>query len=238
MEFITPNWLVPPWIRAATILKTSGVDLSLASSNRILYCQKIKELLQLPSDPVWLKQVHGNKVVMADQCALNEYPEADASIANYGMAVCAILTADCLPILISDIQGSKIAAIHAGWKSQVEGIIEATFDLLELPGKELLVWLGPAISAEFYEVGAEVYQAFMALDNADLQQAFRPSENGKWFLDLYLAAKIKLQALGIPSLHILGGDRCTYSEEAFFYSYRRTKTTKRMATLVWFHASI
>jgi YfiH family protein len=238
MKFLLPDWPAPAHIHAAVTLRPSGLDLSIHHQEQARQSIQLQELLALPTIPVWLRQVHGDQVIWADQISSTiSMPEADASIANYGTTVCAVLTADCLPILLCDTAGQQIAAIHAGWRGQVAGIIENTVRTMTVPANKLLVWLGPAIGPQVYEVGEEVYTKVMQTA-VDLPAAVFFQEHGanKWLMDLYAIAKFKLQALGVPPEQIFGGSYCTYSDPNLFYSYRRSKTTQRMASLIWFSA--
>ena len=237
MNFLYPNWPVPTHIQAAVTLVPSGLDLSWDNVDRNLHEQQLVELLRLPSMPVWLRQVHGSEVIWADEYTsyTDPKPEADASIANYGNTVCAVLTADCLPILLCDNTGQQIAAIHAGWRGQVAGVIEATVNNMTVPASKLLAWLGPAIGPTVYEVGGDVYDQIMQMPiNIAKHLFFHHIVKNKWLLDLYAMARCKLQHLGVPEELIFGGEWCTYSNSQLFYSYRRSKTTKRMASLIWF----
>lgn len=236
MKFLYPDWPAPSHIQAAVTLIPSGLDLSLRSDNHKLQEQQLIEALKLPSAPVWLNQVHGAQVVWADKAALADArPDADASIVDHSDKVCAVLTADCLPILLCDVNGQQVAAIHAGWRGQVAGVIEATVNTMTVPVNKLMAWFGPAIGPTVYEIGVDVYEQFMHVPIVIPEQVFlQPVKDGKWLMNLYAIAKFKLQQLGLPEEQIFGGEWCTYSNPQLFYSYRRSKTTKRMASLIWF----
>lgn len=240
MKFLYPAWPAPDYIRAAVTLVPSGLDLSLCNTNHALQEQQLCQALALPTKPVWLNQVHGDQIVWADQISIpNNRAVADASIAKRGDTVCAVLTADCLPVLLCDSAGQQIAAIHAGWRGQVAGVIEATVQAMTVPANTLLAWLGPAIGPAVYEVGAGVYEQIIELQLAIPEALLlQPTGNGKWLLDLYALARFKLHQLGIPKNQIFGGECCTYSNPQLFYSYRRSKTTCRMAALIWFAARL
>lgn len=184
---------------------------------------------QLPNEPVWLNQVHGIKVVDAATVGL-EAPEADASISRTPGVVCAIMTADCLPVLLADSKGSVVGAAHAGWRGLCNGVIEATVEAMAVPGNELVAWLGPAIGPDAFEVGAEVRAAFLQQDQA-ADAAFSPLEDGKYLADIYLLARQRLARLGVAQVH--GGDFCTVIERDRFFSYRRDHVTGRMASCIW-----
>ena len=182
----------------------------------------------LPADPVWLKQVHGNAVVDADRTV--GVPDADASVARKAGAICAVMTADCLPLLFCDEAGTVVAAAHAGWRGLAGGVIAATVARLAVAPGELLAWLGPAIGPAAFEVGEEVRAAFLALD-AGNAPCFKPSPAGRWLADIYQLARRQLSDLGVRDVY--GGKFCTFSEPERFFSYRREPRTGRMATLVW-----
>jgi YfiH family protein len=239
--FIRPDWPAPAHVRACTTTRAGGVSadgyasLNLAdhvgddpanvSQNR----DRLVATLSLPSSPAWLRQVHGVRVVDAGSCGIS--PEADAAFAVDTGVVCGVLTADCLPLLLCDRQGTRVAAAHAGWRGLAAGVIEAAVAALGHPAVDLLAWLGPAISAPAYVVGDEVREAFVS-HAAIAAKAFEPALEGGWHADLYLLARQRLAALGVNGVY--GGDRCSFREAAHFYSYRRDGARSgRMASLVW-----
>ena len=237
-HWLEPDWPTPEHVHAVTTLRTGGVSGGAFSSlNPAMHVgddpdlvwhnrQLIKDRLALPSEPVWLEQIHSNRVIDAAKTQL--LTPADASYAAGAGIVCAVMTADCLPLLLCDVEGTHIAAIHAGWRGLLAGIIGNT--VAALPRRELLVWLGPAIGPECFEVGAEVRAAFLER-SADFSRVFKQQANGKWLADIYQMARIELAHLGINK--IFGGHFCTVTEQDRFYSYRRDKVTGRMATLIW-----
>lgn len=185
----------------------------------------------LPAEPAWLTQVHGARVVDAAEAA--DAPEADGSVAVGRGLVCVVQTADCLPVLFCDRLGSVVGAAHAGWRGLAGGVLESTVARMRSAGAgEILAWLGPAIGPKRFEVGAEVRDAFLAR-NPQHAQAFRdaPDQTGKFFADIYALARTALAATGVD--RVSGGERCTVGEPESFYSYRRDKTTGRMAALIW-----
>lgn len=239
----TKCWLVPDWpapenIRAATTLRTGGVSGgAYASLNPALHVgdklewvtenrRILKELLSLPSEPVWLNQIHSNFVIDAAKSELIQ--EADASYSEEPGIVCAVMTADCLPLLVCDTEGSCVAAIHAGWRGLLAGVIANT--ILALQKQNLLVWLGPAIGPECFEVGTEVREVFVN-KSITFGNAFKEQGHDRWLADIYQLARTELMSLGIDQVY--GGNFCTVTEQARFYSYRRDKETGRMATLIW-----
>ncbi|MFK7831573.1 MAG: peptidoglycan editing factor PgeF [Congregibacter sp.] len=205
-----------------------GDDPQTVEANRALLHQ------QLPAGTTvaWLAQTHGTRVVLADS-ALGNTPEADASWTPTAGVACAIMTADCLPILITDATGSLVAAVHAGWRGLVAGIVENTLALLPAQAPSLRVWLGPAISAQAFEVGAEVRDTFLAVNDDPANAAcFRPSARGSqhYYADLRGLARLRLQRLGVSS--IFSDDACTFGDSERFFSHRRHAPTGRMASLI------
>lgn len=239
MNWIKPDWPLPPGVHAATTLRTGGVstggyaslnpaahvndDPERVSANR----QRIGDMLQLPSEPVWLQQVHGTRVVQADQ--VDGLVEADASMTCQSNTVCAVLTADCLPVLFCGDGGAVVGAAHAGWRGLAAGVLENT--LAAMACRDVAVWLGPAIGPEHFEVGDEVRAAFVE-NNAQTGSAFIAHGPGKWLADIYQLARLRLTALGVERLY--GGEFCTVADAGRFYSYRRDgAATGRMASLIW-----
>lgn len=237
-QWLTPDWTAPVNIHAATTLrmggKSGGVyaslnlathvgdDPGIVSFNR----SAISKELSLPSEPVWLAQTHSSRAVEA--LSTNAHQQADASYTRKAGVVCVVLTADCLPILVCSADGTEIAAIHAGWRGLVNGIIDHTVS--ELQNNDLLVWLGPAIGPACFEVGVEVRTAYIS-KSAEYACAFQQQSDDKWLADIYTLAKINLAFLGINNIY--GGNFCTVTDDKRFYSYRRDKDTGRMATLIW-----
>ena len=237
-DLLQPDWPAPTSVRAVQTLRKGGCsqgvwadfnlgdhvgdDPASVSANRQALCQL------LPSEPVWLKQVHGTATV--DTGFLPNLPEADAAFARQPGSVCVVMTADCLPVLFCDRAGTVVAAAHAGWRGLLAGVLEETILRMAVAPSDVLVWLGPAIGPECFEVGDEVRAAFVeASPVAGL--AFRPHTAGKWLADIYLLARQRLVAAGVEA--ISGGDLCTVSDPARFFSYRRDGVTGRMASLIW-----
>ncbi|HWR77607.1 MAG TPA: peptidoglycan editing factor PgeF [Thiobacillus sp.] len=185
---------------------------------------------QLPAEPGWLKQIHSARVV---ELGRDTNREADAAFTRQVGAVCAVLTADCLPVLLCDRAGSVVAAAHAGWRGLAGGVLEATVAAMQVPPGEILAWMGAAIGPQSFEVGDEVRQAFVNR-HPHAAAAFLPhpaSIPGKWLADIYQLARIRLNHAGVQAIY--GGGRCTYQETDSFYSYRRDGVTGRMASLIW-----
>jgi YfiH family protein len=241
MEWIEPDWRAPAQVRAVSTTRIGGVSkgvyaglnlaghvgddpASVARNRTLLY-----RGLGLPGEPRWLRQVHGCAV--AELCADPPACEADAAVACRPGLVCAVLTADCLPLLITDRAGGCVAAAHAGWRGLAGGVIEATLARLPVPPSTLLCWLGPAIGPARFEVGAEVRDRFLESGVTGVEAAFRRAGGGKWLADLYLLARQRLYAAGVGA--VSGGGLCTYEDPLRFYSYRRDGATGRMASLIW-----
>lgn len=225
--FLFPDWPVPPAVRAATTTRAWPGNWRDPAARVRLRCE-----LGLPSEPRWLRQVHGIRVVDdADfDAAADEEPEADAAITRRPGAVLVVRTADCLPILLAAADGTAVAAIHAGWRGLAAGVIEATVARLGTAGERLVGWMGPCAGPGAYEVDAYVRDAFVDRD-AGSSGGFRASRPGHWWCDLPALARQRLAALGITRVY--GGDRCTITEDYTFYSWRRAADTGRMATLLW-----
>ncbi len=235
---ITPDWPSPPSVRALQTTRRGGVsippfnELHLgehvgASSQAVAHNrQLLREFV--PAEPLWLRQVHG--IHVADAALVSPLPEADAGVAFRSGAVCAVMTADCLPVLLCDQTGTVVGAVHAGWRGLAAGVIEAAVRAMQVPPETLMAWLGPAIGPQVFEVGDDVHGAFVGYSEL-AGQAFRPGGRGRWLADIYLLARQRLNALGIRNIY--GGGFCTYSESEGFFSYRRDGQTGRMATLIW-----
>ncbi len=240
-DLITPDWPAPANVRALVTTRNGGVSrspyasLNLAdhveddpqavAENRRLLRQRVP---QIPQDPLWLKQVHGVRCVEVETSESGV--EADASWSCTPGRVCAVLTADCLPLLLCDEAGTVVSAVHAGWQGLAKGVIEAAVGTLPVVPGKLLAWMGPAIGPSAFEVGADVRDQFFLHDPA-AAAAFISLPNGKWLGDLYLLARQRLAALGV--MRVYGGGECTVTDAARFYSFRRDKVTGRMASLIW-----
>ena len=202
--------------------------------------QLLSESLALPTEPCWLNQTHSIDVVKATPLQRNY--QADGSFTSQTGVVCVVMTADCLPILLCDIKGSVVAAVHVGWRGLLNGIISVAVKKLETPGKQILAWHGPAIGPESFEVGDDVRDAFVK-NNSSAKNAFslrstiefkkklKDKSDRLWLADIYQLAELQLQQLGVE--HVYGKNWCTYKEGALFYSYRRDGVTGRMASLIW-----
>ena len=240
IDWIAPDWPAPAHVRVLSTLRAGGVSvdpyasLNLAahvgdrpeavSANRLL----LREAAHLPAEPLWLEQVHGINVIRhpGDPVVVR----ADASVAFEPGRVCAVMTADCLPVVLTDRGGTRVGVAHAGWRGLLDGVVEATIAALGAPPTELFAWLGPAIEPAAFEVGEEVRSAFTARDPA-AGECFRPNERNRYQADLSGLARLALAAAGVRSVH--GGGWCTHHESERFFSFRRDGVTGRMATLAW-----
>jgi len=237
--WIIPDWPAAPNVHAFITTRAGGVSLgpyaSLNIGNHVgddpsAVTENRKRLRKyLPEGPVYLRQTHGTQVFQADG-SHSGVPEADASVTMARKVVLVIQTADCLPILLCDQAGTVAGAVHAGWRSLCSGVIENTVRLMNKPGEQLFAYLGPAIGPDNFEVGPEVREEFLAKD-IQASAHFREKEDGKWLADLYGLARQRLTTLGV--IQIYGGDFCTVAEKERFFSYRRDRTTGRMASVIW-----
>lgn len=239
MMWIKPEWSVPKNIHAAVTLRTGGfsrhpfssLNLASHSNDKPIRVQKnrklISQVLNLPAEPVWLEQVHGSRVIKAKQ---TQQPiQADASYSDEAGIVCVVLTADCLPVLLASTNGTKIAAIHAGWKGLLAGIISNTINAIG--STQVIAWLGPAIGANCFEVGHEVKNAFISQSKAFSPAFCKKKGDSTYLANIYQLAMIELSSMGVSKIY--GGNYCTVTDQENFYSFRRDGETGRMATLIW-----
>ncbi len=244
-DIIIPDWPSPRGVRAAITTRQGGYSsapfngFNLAghvgeseatvTNNRAL----LKDYLQLPTEPIWLRQVHGIGIVDATTAA--DSPEGDGSYSTQPGLVCAVLTADCLPVLLCNRGGTRVAVVHAGWRGLCTGVIESAVRALQPSEEDLLAWLGPAIGPRVFEVGPEVKEAFLAHDPM-ADTAFTPSPAGRWMANIYELARQRLREMGVRSIY--GGGLCTFTNASRFYSYRRDGATGRMASLIWLDSGV
>ncbi|KJK15418.1 peptidoglycan editing factor PgeF [Pseudomonas sp. NPDC087612] len=235
-----PDWPAPAGVRACVTTRSGGVSLPPYESFNLgdhvgdapaAVAENRRRLTaEFGIQPAWLKQVHGVVVADADPGVI---AEADASYSDTPGIACTVMTADCLPVLFCDRAGTRVAAAHAGWRGLANGVLEATLKRLALPPEEVLVWLGPAIGPQAFEVGLEVRDAFTTV-HPETAQAFVPgAQPGKLMADIYQLARLRLAARGVNAVY--GGGLCTVSDPRF-YSYRRTPQGGRFASLVWLAA--
>ncbi|MCH9743411.1 MAG: peptidoglycan editing factor PgeF [Gammaproteobacteria bacterium] len=239
-NFIKPDWPAPDNVVAFTTIRKGGVseapydslnlathvgdDIDAVNENR----KRLRQTFKLPQHIQWLTQVHGERAIEIDKETENF--EADACFTQAYQTVCAVLTADCLPILLCNDSGSEVAAIHAGWKSLMAGVVETTIKSLNSPGSRLYAWLGPAIGPEAFEINDEIRLDFIQ-KNEDNGSAFE-QRDGAWFADIQQLGRIALKSQNVSQ--IFTSDHCTVQEEALFYSYRRDgENTGRMASFIY-----
>lgn len=240
-----PQWLVPDWpaparVRAFVTTRAGGVsagefaslnlgshsgdDAANVARNRLI----VRE--HLPETPRWMAQVHGADVADLDRLAEDEAVTADAATASVAGRVGAVLTADCMPLLLCDEQGQRVGVAHAGWRGMAAGVIENTVCALGTEPAKVMAWMGPTIGPTAFEVGPEVREAFVTVDpRADA--AFVQHKPGKYMADLYALARLRLQSAGVSRIH--GGGFCTYREADRFFSYRREQKSGRMGAFIW-----
>lgn len=245
---LSPDWPVDPRVAAVTTLRTGprspgasrGPWADFNLGDRVgdepdaVRCNRnqLREVLDLPADPAWLKQVHGTRVVTLPTDEPS--PEGDAAVCERPGSVCAILTADCLPVFLARRDGMAVGLAHAGWRGLAAGVIEATLDCLPGEPADMAAWLGPAIGATAFQVGDEVREAFVSTDPGAID-AFRPDSEGRWCADLHALARRRLEGRGVD--WVGGTQACTWSEPARFFSHRRQAPCGRMASLIWIRPS-
>lgn len=243
MQAINPNWNVPKNIHAFTTTCEGGVSLapylsfnlgdhvgddkSAVKTNRTLLVEKFG----LPQKPIFLTQTHSTRVLQLPYSGQNL--EADAVYTNVPNQVCVVMTADCLPVLFTTTSGNEVAATHAGWRGLCDGVLEETVKYFQAKPEDIIAWFGPAIGPKAFQVGIDVVEKFVAVDEK-AKLAFQPDaiEEGKYLSNLYQIATQRLNNLGITQIY--GGNHCTFNEKEKFFSYRRDNQTGRMASVIWF----
>jgi polyphenol oxidase len=242
IQVLRPEWSAAPSVHAAFTLRDGGVSAApyatlnvgvhvgdapaAVAENR----RRVRAALNLPSEPVWIEQVHGTGVCDLDRAASSERLEADAVVTTQAGRVCVVQVADCLPILLATRDGSMVGAAHAGWRGLAAGILEAVVRRFSVPARDIIAWIGPGIGQSCFEVGAEVRAAFEAHDSV-AKSAFTPNSRGRYQCDLVALARQRLTAMDVDA--VFGGRWCTYSDAARFFSHRRDGPSGRMAALVW-----
>ena len=234
------NWHAPAGVHAGTTTRRGGSSRAPFSAFNLAQHvgdepeavdrnrAQLRRMLELPDEPLWLRQVHGVRVARHDGRLIE--PEADAAVAFERGRVLAVLTADCLPVVLAGTDGARIGIAHAGWRGLAAGVLEATVAALDAPASRLCAWLGPAIGPAAFEVGDEVRATFVAANPA-AAGAFVANARGRWQADLYALARLRLAAIGVDRIE--GGGECTRGDGERFYSFRREAVTGRMATLAW-----
>lgn len=238
IETLSADWPAPARVRTLQTTRLGGASVSpwhgfnlgthVGDDPAAVAANRAELQEQLPGTPVWLNQVHGITVI--DAATAQGTPDADAAVARTPGAVCVVMTADCLPVLLTDRDGTVVGAAHAGWRGLCGGVIEATVEAMAVPAASLMAWLGPAIGPDAFEVGGEVRRAFMEVDPASAA-AFTAIDDDKYLADIYLLARQRLARLGITAVY--GGHFCTVIDRSRFFSYRRDGVTGRMASLIW-----
>ncbi len=256
---ILPDWPAPAPVRAASTLRAGGVsrgsyaslnlsagvgdDEANVARNRRIFA----EMLDLPTEPMWLRQVHGIRVLDLDRAdapsatphsgqpspgssSLSQPPAADGSVTSRPGRPCVVLTADCLPVLLCDTLGTRVGAVHAGWRGLAGGVLESAVRCMGVDPVQLLAWIGPGIGQGAYEVGGEVLERFAAIDR-DAARCFAANSKGRWQADLDGLARRRLQAAGVRAVH--GAGWCTHTDSERFFSHRRKAPCGRMATVIW-----
>ncbi|MBI4741477.1 MAG: peptidoglycan editing factor PgeF [Betaproteobacteria bacterium] len=246
-RWIVPGWPAPPGVRSLLTTRYGGVSQGVYASLNLgdhvgddaaaVAENRARVVARLPGAPKWLNQVHGVQVLDAAAIDCGQPPPAaDAAFARNAGIVCAVMTADCLPALFCDTAGTVVAAVHAGWRGLLAGVLERTVAAMCCPGERLIAYFGPAIGPQAFLVGSEVREAFVA-EHHEAATAFRPVGGGdgrgspKWLADLAGLARQRLARIGVTAVY--GGDRCTFGDAERFFSYRRDGATGRMAALIW-----
>ena len=222
-DVIIPEWPVPPRVRAFVTTRALG-DMKKGSTGR----ERLRAML--PAEPLWLHQVHGTRVHDAHVAPPASALEGDAFVLRGPGRVCAIQAADCMPVVLASEGGETLGIAHAGWRGLAAGVIEETLRAMQARPDRVLAWLGPAIGPRVYEVGEDVHAAFVGLDAA-AQDAFTAVRPHHWLLDLYAIARRRLARAGVG--RVFGGTFCTYSDAERFFSFRRDRTSDRMAAIAW-----
>lgn len=246
LSIIKPDWPAPPSIVALTTTRQGGVSKGIYESLNLGHHvgdnpahvnqnrQRLRTFSKLTQEPIWLNQTHSKMIINFDDLDSTESktnpPSADGSYTTQPHLACAVLTADCLPVLLCNKAGTEIAAVHVGWRGCLAGILSEAIKRFQSNPSEIMAWFGPAIGPEAFEVGPEVFEAFTT-DQPKNIPAFIPQTNGKYLANLYYLATIALNLAGVTAVY--GGDYCTFTDHKFFFSYRKSGgNTGRMASLI------
>lgn len=245
IDWIIPDWPTPGNVKALFTTRNGGVsrgangayaslNLGAHVNDNLADVECNRALLRghLPGEPNWLKQVHGTSPIWIDQTT-TVTPQGDAALCRQQGVVCAVMVADCLPVFLCDTAGTTVGIVHAGWRGLSGGVLEQSIAAMAVDHNQLMAWLGPAIGPDHFEVGADVYEAFVQQD-VQAAQAFVPkhsSHEKKWLADIFLLVRQRLTSIGITEIY--GGGICTFSDPERFFSYRRDGETGRMAALIW-----
>lgn len=218
---IEPDWPAPRGVRA--FVTTRPIDLGSPEHRAALRTE-------FPSEPRWMKQVHGSSVADLDRAEGDAPPTADAAVTGSAGRVAVVLTADCMPVFLADEDGTRVGIAHAGWRGMAAGVIENTVRAMRVEPARVIAWMGPAIGPAAFEVGQDVLDAFTAVDPR-AREAFLPHRPGKYYADLYALATQRLGAIGVT--RVSGGGFCTFNDSARFFSYRRGGERGRMGAFIW-----
>ncbi len=245
---LLPDWSVPKWVGGIATTRLGGcspapwdsmnlgINTSDSFANVCVNRDILKGFLPPGTEVQWMKQVHGSQGVIVEKCIYSEPPTADFCYTSTPGIACAVLTADCLPILICNRQGTEVAAVHAGWRGIAGGVLEQALDVFQSPGRELEVWIGPCIGQRAFEVGPEVLEAMLdagLVSKKELDSLVVSSPKGQSKVCLDLVGLVRKVFLSLGVNRIYGGTFCTYSEPRKFFSYRRDGETGRLASLIW-----
>jgi len=237
-DWIVPDWPAPARVQALSTLRSGGFSQPPWDSfnlgdhvedNPDLVARNRARLVadaHLPAEPLWMEQIHGCEVLTDG----DHGSRGDARFSSQPKEICVVMTADCLPVLLCDMQGTAVAAVHAGWRGLAGGVLEQALRCFDQPASAIMVWLGPAIGPSVFEVGDEVRGLFMQQQTRS-ESAFQPHAQGKWLVDIYELARQHLYVQGVEQVY--GGGFCTYTDSERFFSYRRDGRTGRMASLIW-----
>jgi YfiH family protein len=238
--WIVPDWPAAPRVRAFVTTRAGGVsegeyaslNLGTRSGDAPEKVRQNRRIVRsmLPAEPAWMAQVHGTQVARIDDLAEGAVPTADAAVARGSARVCAVLTADCMPLFLAHEDGTGVGVAHAGWRGMAAGVIENAVGAMEAEPESLVAWMGPTIGPDAFEVGPEVREAFVAMDPG-AAAAFRAHRPGKFMADLYALARARLARAGVARVH--GGGFCTFRDPERFFSYRREKRSGRMGAFIW-----
>jgi YfiH family protein len=240
-DWIVPDWPAPARVRAFVTTRDGGVsageyasmNLGLSSGDAGENVERNRAIVRahLPGDPAWLAQVHGSSVADLDAARSDERPRADAAVTSRRGRVAVVLTADCMPLFLTDAKGTRVAVVHAGWRGMAAGVIENAVRAVAPDGAQVHAWMGPSIGPRAFEVGPEVKEAFERADPAAASAFAPPHRPGKFMADLYALARQRLASVGVRSVH--GGGFCTRDEPHRFFSYRREPKSGRMGAFIW-----
>ncbi len=239
IKFLQPNWSVPSCVKALVSTRLGGVSKAPYESLNVgrhvndrekdvlTNRHKLIEAASLPSEPIWLNQIHSTEIIELESVVPNQTPTCDGVITSLKKIVCAVMTADCLPLFLCDQAGTQVALLHAGWRGLADGIIEKGIALFNESPQNIIAWAGPCISVDCFEIGAEVREQLGGPDSA-----YRASSSSdKYYANLYQLTGERLAQLGVTNYSY--SEYCSFKNEALFFSHRRDQMTGRMVSLIW-----